>query len=128
MRSGVACALPWTLNGNTLGGLMALVYLDMACSLCGEPIGDGELYVACAHFIYEGPLSPQSDSAMHRHCFDIWEHREEFTRRYREFWASLSRYHGWHDSKQDWPDSGTSVMRPREVLLREAIQREPPST
>jgi hypothetical protein len=65
---------------------------------------------------------------MHRRCFDVWEHREEFTRRYREFWASLSRHHGWPESEQDWPDSGSSVMGPREVLPREAMLCEPPAT
>jgi len=95
---------------------VALVYIDMPCSICRQPIKDGDLYVAYAHFIYEGPLSLQSDSGMHRRCFDTWEHREEFTRRYREFWASRS-------VEQDWPDSGTAVMRSREALLG-----EPPAT
>ena len=90
---------------------MALVYIDMPCSLCGQPIRDGDVYVACAHFIYEGPLSRQSDSGMHRHCFDAWEHREEFTRRYRKFWASIRP-----DVEHDWPDSGTCVMVVPETL------------
>ena len=92
---------------------MALIYPNMRCSLCSEPIKDGDVVVSCAHFVYapSDPLSQQSDSGMHRRCFDAWDHREEFARRYREFWARKGREH-------DWPQCGTHVMPAADVFER----------
>ena len=59
---------------------------ETSCSLCGELIRVGDDIVGTTHFIDDDtdPLWRYSDSVMHRGCFDVWEHREEFARRYRE--------------------------------------------
>jgi hypothetical protein len=94
---------------------MALVYSDMPCSLCGDVIKEGEVYVASAHFISDDsdPLWRYSDSAMHRRCFDAWEHRGEFARRHREFWARIRP-----GVEDEWPESSTFVMPAAEAFER----------
>jgi hypothetical protein len=69
------------------------------CSICGEILWPDEEYVATSHFIgdREDPLYRFSDTGMHRRCYDGWEHRVEFTRRYRGALRELFR---------DKPDSG----------------------
>ena len=64
---------------------MALVFTDMRCSLCRDLIRAGDDFVETSHFA-GGEWDPfwfQSDSAMHRKCFDAWERRDEFVHRYR---------------------------------------------
>ena len=70
---------------------MALFYIGCPCSLCGEPVRVGDDIVATTHFIGDAtdPLSRYSDSVMHRRCFDVWEHRDEFARRYRQTMGSI---------------------------------------
>jgi hypothetical protein len=65
---------------------MALFIVGMPCSLCHKPINAGDDIVGTTHFIASDadPLWRYSDSVMHRGCFDRWEHRETFSRRYRE--------------------------------------------
>jgi len=64
---------------------MALLDPGMPCPLCGKPLRGGEDIVATSHFIADAsdPLWRYSDAAMHRSCFDVWEHRDVFTQRYR---------------------------------------------
>ena len=61
---------------------MALIFINMPCSLCREPIRVGDDIVATTHFISNGsdPLFCFTDSVIHRVCFDHWEFRDEFTR------------------------------------------------
>jgi hypothetical protein len=65
---------------------VALFWVNMPCSICGEPIRVGDDTVATTHFIgdHSDPLWRYSDSVMHRPCFDRWELRDEFVRRCRK--------------------------------------------
>lgn len=72
------------------------------CSICGSVLADGDDIVATTHFIADenDPLWKYSDSGMHRHCYDVWEHRDEFTARYRTKMGPM--YPGSH--YETWPD------------------------
>ncbi|MDP1797859.1 MAG: hypothetical protein Q8K78_10270 [Planctomycetaceae bacterium] len=75
---------------------MAIFWDNAPCSLCDEPIRVGDDTVATTYFIgdHSDPLYRYSDSVMHRPCFDCWEFRDEFVRRYRKamgFWHCV----GW---------------------------------
>jgi hypothetical protein len=63
----------------------------MPCSLCREPIRVGDDIVGTTHFIGDAtdPLWRYSDIVMHRRCFDTWEHRDEFARRYRQTMGAM---------------------------------------
>jgi hypothetical protein len=64
---------------------MALIILGKTtCSICDEPLMDGEDLVSTTHFIGDraDPLWRFSDSAMHSNCFSTWSHRAEFVERY----------------------------------------------
>jgi hypothetical protein len=94
---------------------MALIYPNMPCSICREPLREGDDIVATTHFIGDltDPLWRFSDSAMHRSCFDRWEHRDEFTRRYRQTMGGL-----YPDSAYArWPGpSGQYVIKAKTLL------------
>jgi len=65
---------------------MALVIIGMSkCSICGKVISKDDEILATTHFIADekDPLWRFSDSPMHRACYERWEHRDEFTQRYR---------------------------------------------
>jgi len=65
---------------------MALLYKGIRCSICHQVIENLKFdIVATTHFIADpnDPLHRFSDSAMHRRCYDAWEHHEVFTARYR---------------------------------------------
>ena len=70
---------------------VALFSVNMPCSLCREPIRVGDDIVGTTHFIGDAtdPLWRYSDSVMHRRCFDAWEHRDEFARRYRQTMGAM---------------------------------------
>jgi hypothetical protein len=57
------------------------------CPLCGKVLGKDDAIVGTTHFIADqnDPLWRFSDAAMHRACFDAWEHRAEFEAKYRRF-------------------------------------------
>ena len=80
---------------------MALFIIGMPCSICRHPIQVGHDVVATTHFIADrdDPLWRYSDSVMHRACFDQWESRDEFARRYREtmspIYSQNRRYATW---------------------------------
>jgi len=54
------------------------------CALCGEVLLSEQEIVGTPHFIADrnDPLWRFSDAAMHRACFDAWEHRAEFLAKY----------------------------------------------
>jgi hypothetical protein len=61
---------------------------------------EGDDVVATTHFISDqsDPLWKFSDSGMHRRCYESWEHRDEFTSRYRERLGGMypdSHYETW---------------------------------
>ena len=69
---------------------MALFRIGMPCSLCGDSIRVGDEIMATT--LIGDPTDPierYSDSVMHRPCFDAWEHREEFIRRYKQVFRSI---------------------------------------
>jgi len=81
---------------------MALRYTGQCCSICGEVLKDDEVLVGTTHFIGDrnDPLWRFSDSIMHRSCYEKWEHREEFTARYRKMMGGM--YPG--SFYETWPD------------------------
>ena len=89
---------------------MALVSPDMPCSLCSKPIRIGDEYIATTHFIGDSadPLYRYSDSAMHRSCFDNWEHRDIFTSKYHQ---TMGRTYFWGADRQWPPARGAHLMR-----------------
>lgn len=80
------------------------------CSICRDILWPDEAIVATTHFIGDpgDPLSPYSDSGMHRACYDAWEHRDEFTRRYRDAMGKRARSPG----GLEWPDDDRDPPRP----------------
>lgn len=96
---------------------MALLIIGQSsCSLCGEPICVGDDIVATTHFIGNrtDPLWRYSDSVMHRRCFDVWKHRDEFARRYRETMAAMYP-HTRHDANFPGPPGRNIVKEPTPV-------------
>jgi hypothetical protein len=82
---------------------MAILILGRSkCSICGETLHKEDDIVATTHFIGDqsDPLWQFSDSGMHRSCYETWEHRDEFTRRYRECLGGM--YPGSH--YETWPN------------------------
>ena len=75
---------------------MALIYNGIKCAICHREIDLKGQYVATTHFIADpkDPLWRFSDAAMHRSCFEQWEHRDEFTAKYEAFKAHLPRDRG----------------------------------
>jgi hypothetical protein len=73
--------------------VMALVYDNMPCALCGEPLNIDGPFVATTHFIEDesDPLYCYSDAAMHCSCFREWERREEFVEKYNAAMGWLGR-------------------------------------
>lgn len=64
---------------------MALVMRGKStCPLCGKVLAEGDDIVGTTHFIADrnDPLWRFSDAAMHRACFEAWEHRGEFEAKY----------------------------------------------
>jgi hypothetical protein len=85
------------------GSVMAILILGgSCCSICHDVLHVDEAIVATTHFIKDetDPLWRFSDTGMHRHCYESWEHREEFTKRYRELLGGM--YPGSHYCT--WPD------------------------
>lgn len=71
---------------------MAIIRLGITlCPLCKQPIENPESCRAFPHFIEdeEDPLSPYSDAAFHKWCFDSWPKRNEFLERFRVFEQSM---------------------------------------
>lgn len=82
---------------------MAILQLGQSkCSICGSVSAEGDDIVATTHFIADenDPLWQYSDSGMHRHCYEAWEHRDDFTARYRTKMGPM--YPGSH--YETWPD------------------------
>ena len=82
---------------------MALFFSgETPCSICGYVISEGDDFVGTTHFISDDsdPLWKFSDSVMHRQCYENWEHRDEFTTRYRTMMGGL--YPGSH--YETWPN------------------------
>jgi hypothetical protein len=81
------------------------------CSLCGKPICVGHDIVGTTHFIVDvnDPFYVYSDTVMHRPCFDAWEHRDEFARRYR---ARMGPMYPQNEHYQHFPGPpGRSIVR-----------------
>lgn len=80
---------------------MAMLDLGRSkCSICSSVLAESDDIVATTHFIaFENdPLWQYSDSGMHRHCYEEWEHRDEFTARYRTVMGTMypgSQYETW---------------------------------
>jgi hypothetical protein len=79
---------------------MALIYEGMACAICEQPLDIAGPLVATTHFIDDecDPLWRFSDAAMHYDCFQTWEHREAFVKKYNEtigqvVWGNGTRHH-----------------------------------
>jgi hypothetical protein len=72
------------------------------CPICGEAINEDDDHVGTTHFIADesDPLWRFSDAVMHRRCYDAWEHRDEFTARYRKRLGGM--YPG--SFYETWPD------------------------
>jgi hypothetical protein len=71
---------------------MAIVITGKStCALCGETLLPKQEIVGTPHFIADrkDPLWRFSDAAMHRTCFDEWEHRAEFVARYEQVLEEL---------------------------------------
>jgi hypothetical protein len=68
---------------------MALVFPNMLCRLCRQPIADEKGRLCTSHFIADDrdPMYQFQDSCMHRECFDAWEHRDAMTAKFRAFLA-----------------------------------------
>lgn len=67
---------------------MAIIARGMPCSICKQPLRDGEAVVGSPHFIHEPShhLWMFSDSGMHQSCFISWEHAAEFRTIFNERW------------------------------------------
>jgi hypothetical protein len=79
---------------------MALVYEGMTCAICEHPLDIHGPFVATSHFIGDetDPLWPFSDAAMHYDCFQAWDHREAFVKKYndtmgQQIWGNGTRHH-----------------------------------
>jgi hypothetical protein len=94
---------------------MALIFPGIKCSIREQPL-DGELlkshtYVATTHFIADPShlLWRFSDSAMHQHCFENWEHRPDFIALYNQTMGSITWGDGRHHHMQD--DGSISILK-----------------
>jgi hypothetical protein len=79
---------------------MALIYEGITCAICEKPLDIEGSFVATSHFIEEesDPLWRFSDAAMHYSCFQAWEHRAEFVRKFNStigqiVWGNGTRHH-----------------------------------
>lgn len=79
---------------------MALLFDEMPCAICKQPLSRSARRVATSHFIADesDPLWGFSDTAMHYECFQKWEHREEFVDKYNSslgevVWGNGTRHH-----------------------------------
>lgn len=79
---------------------MALIYEGMTCAICDQPLDIEGPFVATSHFIGDqnDPLWQFSDAAMHYDCFQKWEHREAFVKKYNEtigqmVWGNGTRHY-----------------------------------
>lgn len=66
---------------------MAIIIRGVSrCPICGEVLEEGQPLVAFPAFLSPGDdLWRYSDSAMHEHCFEAWEHRDAMIHKYRVF-------------------------------------------
>src|SRR5215471_19281755 len=64
-----------------------------ACALCGQTLLAEQEIVDTPRFIADrnDPLWRFSDAAMHRTCFDAWEHRAEFVAKYEQVLEEFRR-------------------------------------
>jgi hypothetical protein len=63
------------------------------CALCGEVIGVSDEVFGTPHFIGDStdPLFRFSDAALHRRCFETWQHHDEFLARYEKWCRAVGR-------------------------------------
>ncbi len=82
------------------------------CSICRDILWPDEDIIATTHFIEDSrdPLWEFSDSGMHRRCYELWEHRDEFTHRYRSTlggkYPNQPGYVQWPDGERRQPHVG----------------------
>ena len=73
---------------------MALILFGRTeCPLCSKPIQEGDEYEAFAHFIDndKDPFWKYSDAVFHRPCFEKWNQRDIFLKRYKIFEDKMRR-------------------------------------
>lgn len=66
---------------------MAMILLGTSrCSICGNPLREGQDVIGTPHFITDPahPLWRHSDAGMHRACFRAWDRRDAFRRLFHE--------------------------------------------
>jgi hypothetical protein len=79
---------------------LALIFKTTKCAICGEVFETDAPRVATTHFVDDenDPLCRFSDAVMHSSCFQSWEQREEFVRKYNNtigqiVWGNGTRHH-----------------------------------
>lgn len=115
---------------------MALIYEGMACAICDQSLDIHGAIFATTHFITDesDPLWRFSDAAMHYSCFEQWEHRGEFVKKYNAtmgtmIWDDGTRQHMKMDgSIESVPADFTHVAAARTKRLGMIISNEAAST
>jgi len=114
---------------------MALIYEGMTCAICDQSLDIHGAIVATTHFITDesDPLWRFSDAAMHYSCFQQWQHREEFVRKYNATMGTMiwdgKRQHMKMDGSIEYvPADFTHVAASRTKRLGMILSNEAAST